>query len=361
MEMCKHGIPAAFCATCMAAKNEEGIRRPRGRKTATVHGASAVKPEQMSELGFVAIRALRKHHSHSHLNSETRAVHINGLPFLWLIKLIIEKCPKVKQIRVIPSMVTRLGDSHRKYCEEHNVEIVTGHACPNLAWKKDELRPTKSYYAQQTFLQTLQGEQKRLFDELTAFCFDAALMTAEFYNINSTTETGKPHSTLDDLSDKYGLCHCSHASMYIQAVLFYLDPEFETGERSKQIANALKRRVEKLRAYIQGLDSQQKLATKLGIPQLPIGLPLARIEILGELLKAQDDGRMDKLEKYNPRLRQAVELRFGLDDMDAPTYRTLLEVGVLMGVSTRERPRQLEARALNLLGIEDEDSELNEG
>ena len=53
------------------------------------------------------------------------------------------------------------------------------------------------------------------------------------------------------------------------------------------------------------------------------------------------------LEQLNPRMRHVLSLRFGLDG-EKP--RTLEEVGSGLGI-TRERVRQLEARALRELRV----------
>jgi RNA polymerase primary sigma factor len=69
----------------------------------------------------------------------------------------------------------------------------------------------------------------------------------------------------------------------------------------------------------------------------------APLEHTAEQARAKDLG--SALAQLEPRLRDVVKLRFGLDD-DSP--RTLEEVGAAVGV-TRERVRQLETRALREL------------
>jgi RNA polymerase primary sigma factor len=65
--------------------------------------------------------------------------------------------------------------------------------------------------------------------------------------------------------------------------------------------------------------------------------------VLAETLRGTE---LDEaLSRLNPRMRRVIELRFGLSDR---TPQTLEEVGVALGV-TRERVRQLEARALREL------------
>jgi RNA polymerase primary sigma factor len=66
---------------------------------------------------------------------------------------------------------------------------------------------------------------------------------------------------------------------------------------------------------------------------------------LAELLRTKE--LASALARLNERMRQVLELRFGLTGENP---RTLEEVGVLLGV-TRERVRQLESRALRELQV----------
>jgi len=94
------------------------------------------------------------------------------------------------------------------------------------------------------------------------------------------------------------------------------------------------------------------------VPRFALTLPIARLDVFAALVRLYRDGRMASLLLH--REYEMLVLRFGLDDLQAPVYRTLLEVGERLdnlrgdGGVTRERARQLEESALSKLGIVDD-------
>jgi hypothetical protein len=100
-------------------------------------------------------------------------------------------------------------------------------------------------------------------------------------------------------------------------------------------------------------EHRQRVVRELGVPNLAASFPLARVEVFAQVLAAVRDGRLAGMRHEQSRAHEALSLRFGLDQPDTPTYRTLLEVGEMMGGITRERVRQLEDRALRLIGVEE--------
>jgi RNA polymerase primary sigma factor len=121
--------------------------------------------------------------------------------------------------------------------------------------------------------------------------------------------------------------------------------------------------------------SMKELAAETGFTEARVGELLDLVEIpvsldtpvgdgesvYGELIENERSDRPDEetalklrrgelaraLQKLDPRMRSVIELRFGLSGQDP---ETLAEVGERLGV-TRERARQIEARALHELSL----------
>lgn len=344
MSRCKHGMLLIACAACQPPDLKEE-RRPQVRENQTVYGTEAVDGTEVREVGYVVITTIkgRDHHSFNRLDDKTSFVHINGHPFLWAIEVILDLCPNLRTIRVIPSNLRRLSPgSHLKLCQERGVEVITGHDRPNMVWEGENR--SKFYQGQQAFFTGLQGEQRVLFEELIAFGHDGAVMTARYFCLGR-----EEYIPQRQVADKHGFGEDErHVSQLMNAVIYYLDPSFETSERSRQIANALKGKVVRLRTSFQSVNIRQEAARRLGLSALPTDFPLVRLDELEALLKAERDGLLTLLKEEYPNAHQALTLRFGITD---GVYRSLQAVGDLMGGITRERVRQLEEKALVALGI----------
>lgn len=352
-ERCLHGLHKTTCALCSPPRP---VRVPVRSEKVTAHGAAAgmVDPKKY---GIAVVRTANTSRGHVLINIESiepdvEVVHIAGSTFLWVFDAILAHLPKLTTIQVIPSALDRVGGSARTLCAARNVRIVSGHVRPELAWDDDRIG-NPLYDGQRRFLLGMSGEQLALFDELIALGFDAAKMTARYFCLNG--ETYAPQRLLAaDYGYAKGAIHA--VSGWILAVLYYLDSTVEVGQISHRRASSLREHVAKLRPLLASAEHRQRLIRDLGVPAFADGFPLARVEVFKKLLIALRTGRLDRLKRDSSRSHEAIVLRFGLDRVDAPVYRTLKEVGEMMGGITRERARQLEEQALECLGIKEEDA-----
>jgi hypothetical protein len=285
-----------------------------------------------------------------HLTEKTTFVHINGPLNLWAVEGILQQAPNLKTIQVIPSMFKKLHpDSHLRLCQERGVAVVTGHVRPELVWEEGRI-VSPHYQAQKAFLTGVSGDQKKLFDELIALGFEAALMTSRYYCLNGE-EFLSQRALCADFGYGENINH--YFSAKINAVLCYLDEAFEASLASKRLAKALRANVIRLRPYLESAELRKQCAERLRIPQLASKFPLARLDTFEKLLEAFRSGRLAQFALESPDDHRALVLRFGLEELALGAYRTLEEVGNLTGV-TRERVRQREERALKILGITEE-------
>lgn len=349
---CKHGTLVVFCVFCSPPPETPNDRRPAERKDVTIFGVAALDGKKLERAGYVVVHPMKGkgNNSFNDLNVDTRFVHIDGMPFLWAITLILEMAPNVKTIQVTPLMKRKLHPrSHLRLCEERGVEVATGYHKPEGSGARR--KPLSPFYERQRkFFRTLEGEQKALFDELLAMNFDAAIMTARYFCLND-----EEYVAQRTLAEEYCFEKSDErqVSMRTNAIIYYLDPSFDAGERSQQFANMLKRRVENLRPFLRSAELRQRLCEQLGLTRLPDQLPIWRIQVFRGLLQARKDGRLQRLMAEHNRPYRAITLRFGIEEEEPTQYRRLEQIGKVLDL-TRERVRQLEAAALEALGIEDE-------
>ncbi len=282
--------------------------------------------------------------------AEVTHIHIHGLPFVWAIKLAIECAPKLRQIRVIPSMLERLHpDSHLKMCAERGIEVITGHLKPELVWADGENR-SPQFDKQRQFFLNLQGEQKALWDELLAMDFEAALITSRYFCLNGEKYISKGAAAQEF---GYSVHNATNVAGYIiSGVIVYLDPSFKTRPEARQRARHTNIKVRIWREYLEKLDGKKKFAAELGLEAIPEHLPISRYSIFKKLLVAWQSGAVEELLGPTPRYIDVLNTRFGLE---SGQYLTLEQAGEKMGGLTRERIRQLEDIALNLLGISNDE------
>ncbi|MBI2551876.1 hypothetical protein HYW17_01075 [Candidatus Uhrbacteria bacterium] len=100
---------------------------------------------------------------------------------------------------------------------------------------------------------------------------------------------------------------------------------------------------------------QAQSAAELGLTSFPPGMSPSRLRCYHAIVMAFHAGKLEKMAAISANLPRMLTLRFGLDQLDRPVYRTLQEVADLMNVS-RQRALQIEQRAFKLLGITKEKS-----
>jgi len=351
MERCPHGLKPAFCSFCTPSQSLKPSRTPHRSTETTEFGQEAVDTNGLLAAGIHIVRPHkgRDDASFNTLDETVTFIHFDGQPNLWAVEKILARTPNLKTVQVIPSARRFIdpGTTAHRLLQERGVTVQTGHVRPDLVWEPDRII-SKTYEPQRQFLLRLEDEQKALFEELLAMKFEAALMAARYYCL-----AGEDYLPQRAFCAIFGFSpRTNHSvSAWINAVLYYLDPGFPVSSRSKQRAAEMKRKVERLRPLMQDAERRQQLAADLGLAALPADLPLARLDVFREFMAAKRTGGLDRLASEASNDWRALTLRFGLAPELPSTYRTLEEVGGLMGGITRERVRQLEERGLAALGI----------
>lgn len=346
---CKHGVNPSWCSLCTPKKEDPvKLKRPQRSTGTTVHGSGSHQTSRRYEAGYVVVtpKGLRGRKDLDGRDDRIGFVHIDGYPYLWLIKWLLEHLSKLHTIQTTPKMERALHQEHRRLCEARNVRLVTGYHNPDLAWEGENRSP--HYRGQREFLLKLEGEQKGLFEELLQLGFHTATLTARYFCLRDEEFKSQRDVAIEvDFSTLL-----QHAiSRHINAVFCYLDPTFQAAKRAGGIAEAMRQRVVRLRAILAQATSRHEIAKRLGLEQLPEGLPLSRLDVLEEVIKASREPRFQSFANRYPREHEIIVLRYGLTD---GKYRTLEEIGQHFGGLTRERIRQLEERAFAELGIKDE-------
>ncbi len=274
--------------------------------------------------------------SFQQLGPETTRVHIHGYPFLWAIKLILQKAPNLRTIQVIPPMIEEMR-RYQGLCQEHEVKIIEGRL--KKGWGKRKYCP-KNYQQYREFFFNLKGRKRDLFRALILMGFKEAIITSRYLCLK-----GEGYLSQRVIAQKYSLYRNGEVSRIVKALIHYFDPSFKVGKNSEATARQIAWRIKKIKSL---LIPNAIIAERLNMPRFPDGLSLSRLDTYKAVLIALRDGRIATLEKEDKRAFQVLSLRFGLAD---GICLKLQEIAGLMGFNNITRPRQLEMRALKKLSI----------
>ncbi len=307
--------------------------------------------------GIVTVTVEQHHPSLGLLDKSVVMVHVTGHLFVWGIEKILENAPNVKEIQVQPHMVKKLTDAHRTLCAKAGVKLTSGYSDPDRAWEKGEVRRSPRFLKIRKFFQLLEGQQKKLFDELIEYGIESALMARDYYEEASDGKEGEEPVTLHTLCKKYGYNDSvmAHISARIYSVLVYLDPNYKVGQDSRRLARVMKDDVERLREKFATAKARQDQAAALGLRILPVDMPLQLYDELEMVVTAQRKGWLKQLQAARPRAHRALTLRYDIRDTQNPRFRTLEEVAETMGgedFKTRERARQLVEQAIEFFVLQ---------
>lgn len=291
------------------------------------------------------------HESFTSLDKTTVFVHLAGFPFLWGIDKILALAPGVKTIEIQPAFAEGMSRQITERCSARGVQVVYGYERQNNRWKESAPR-YPSYDSQRAFLLGLAGEQKEKFGQLLHLRIAAGLLAARYFCL-----AGEPYLPQPKVGQLLGVGHnASYISQQINAVLLYLGyghPDFDPSEGTRQIVGRILRTVRRRICESDAeAERRQRFSQALRVPLIDRMLPNDRLATYEALVKARDRGDLDRLRTTHPKAWQVVTLRFGLDTPSVGVYRRRREVaGLVAGISTRERVRQLENLGLSLLGI----------
>jgi hypothetical protein len=249
-------------------------------------------------------------------------------------------------------MVRKIHARTFELCESSGVEIRAGYWRPELAWQEGENR-SPSYDRQREKLVSAVGDQKELWEELLRFGVLEARMAERYFCLND--EVFVPFLGLIAL---FALPECTHESRLsarVNAVLYYLDSDFEAIEEVQQIARGIRQRVGRLRVRIEAAQEDAEeirrimQSTKRPFPK---NLPLDSMDTYEKLARCEAEGLLEGARKnVAPGRRKAYEAvtrRYGLADGEFHTYA---EVATKMN-SSRQAVQYLVFSIFDELGIE---------
>lgn len=355
---CKHQMPRKWCATCnqpikaMMPRRAPILRSPEETSRKALAAASPTPARYGSRGAYVVVRTsranARQDPTFQALDDKTQFVHVDGHPFVWAIEKILELAPNLKVLEVIPPMLCKLGKQHLALCAKRGVKVQGGHFRPELAWDGGECRQPW-FLKHRAFLLEMPAGVRAKFDELRSLGFEDAEITARYFCLD-----GQDYVSQQRISEEFGLSSNSLVSRKILSVLYYLDPEIQAGQDAVRSAGAYEVRLKKIREAMAKARWKEDLLTKLGLKDLPAGLPLSRLFIFQQLVEAKE--KREALRLIWPNRVRALELRFGLAADRPGPYLMLEQVGEVMGLS-RERIRQLEVAALKDLDLLEDESD----
>lgn len=197
-------------------------------------------------------------------------------------------------------------------------------------------------------MQSLTGPQKELFEELLRFGFTSAKMAARYFCLN-----GEQFVKQEEIGVHFGYTRENQSaqnsvSRRVNAVLHYLDRDLQVSMDALRIARVIVAEVERFRALYKEQKMMRALLDRLGIKQLPEGMPMAKLPVLEALLLAKNTGRLDRFKNEAPLKHRVLTLRYGLVD---DKWHTLQAVHEIVGY-TRGYMYLLEVSGLQELGID---------
>ena len=258
---------------------------------------------------FVTVVAKRNHDSLTSLPADTRAVHINGHPFLWLIGLLVDQYPALERIRLIPSRYNALTDSHRAAIADTSVQFVSGQINPWNAWPSGSERRSAGYEEERRFLMGLNESQRALWLELLNYGFQEVQMVVRYYGLDS-----HPAETQTQIRHRLGKgpAHASVISAAIHAVLFYLNSQHRCSKEARDIARRIRNRVEKLNEQAEREQRNNQLLQLIRLERLPEGIRSSAVYDLPLICWARDSGALEQLREAHPKWYIALSLCYGI-------------------------------------------------
>ena len=280
------------------------------------------------------------------VDSDTTRIHLSRNPSLRAIRALLKKAPNLEVLQVPPSRLEKMGSKHRAMLEKAGVKLE---AKKPIVTRKG--RVDRRYQEHRRYFRKLKGEQKRLFEELLAFCIKPALVTERYICWN-----GEEGISQQEVAKMWEMEAPQRVSLMVCAVRKYLDPAFDTGATSTRMAGAIKTKVKWARQKAEKADENrdmEKLCERLGIVKLPAGLMAKdRMQYL-TVIAMYRRGELGDLLAVRPLQYDTLALRYDFEHLDTdegPVLRSMRDVADMYGVSAQSISARIR-KALIRLGI----------
>ncbi|GEM_PF-6301156 len=347
MNTCIHGIQSKLCGYCNGTKKVGSrINVPKNipSNESLVNAAAALTKKELPVNNAISIRPKRGHPSLVQLGPNITFIHFLERPAIWLIEEVLAKCPNLKTVQFLPNMLSSISPAQKELLSNKKVNFTSGHWKPEAAWAGPRIL-SPDYHVKKEFLMDLSGDQLKLFQELLDLGFDEALLASRYFCLK-----GEDFISQRECSEKFDLNFKIKAiggSLFINAVISYLDPHFKVSNDTKLKMETMRKSVFRIREMLQNKNEMDNLLSELQITKLPDNLTLSKIEKFSSICKAYNSGQLSLLKEK--RHAEILTQRWGLNN---GCFKTLEAVGELFSV-TRERIRQIEAESLDTLRIID--------
>lgn len=299
------------------------------------------------------------------LPRRTLKVHVDGLPYRWIVLMLVTTLPKLEVLRITKTAQRLLGDSHKTLLEENSVILEIGYHRPERAWKDTDVR-RKVYPKRSQWFQNLSSDQRKLFQELLALeDVNDADIASRYYCLN-----GEPYMPAHEVGKIFGYspsCACSVVSFKVASVHKFLDEAVEAPADVCAHVKILKQKIEAVRLARektriakekavetarlarQRKNDQRRLLKAFGVESLPEGIPHSEIATYCLLHQLFWQGEVHAcLARF--KFKRGIKMlsrRYGLKDGTFRTYESLAQESG----RTKESVRRTEARAFRCLGL----------
>lgn len=331
VENCMHGMNPAWCGLCRRLSGPSTGQKTLVRRLSvpTTYDIPVIH----SNTRDGAERDIRT------LSSTTTCVYFTSHPFLWAVENIVDRCPDLKTIRVLPTYMPHLR-TQLEYCTQRGITIEPGRLNENQAWSANAGNRSVTYEKLRRWFRSLNKEQRQKLDDLLEYGIEAAQITVRYLCLDDG-----PLWTLCQVARHFG--YSERGNHFLSAcgygVAAYIDPFWKVNQKAMTLAKTIERKMEKIHRLVADQEFLVKLVARLGVQSLPDGLPLSRLPEYETVLAASRDGRLARLK--NQKVATVLSMRFGISNGHCAT---LQETGDAMGF-TRERARQLEEKGLRML------------
>ncbi len=237
IEKCIHGLQKRFCGLC-TNPNKPRATRVYPSKVSNPHHVGAKDDRFTVVYGKDLLVGAPRSDTH---------VHFIGFSTVSAVSRLLNYFPQLKVLNFSPSVARHRHDlfpALRKLLDARGIalqfEHVTGRGSTDL---KDGHIDDPRWLALRGVLLRLPEEKRAELDQLANLGFQEAVCLKRYFLIDYDSE----RVCLRDIADSLGYKYYAQASLMLHAFLFYLDPVIKAGNRAKNYAATLAKKIKRFK------------------------------------------------------------------------------------------------------------------